>query len=109
MSGDHGSAPVRFIEATGKLRNGLFLRGIGVYDDRFAFEVFASRPFQMTELATLSLTDDTGTQYTMVNPDPPVLDGQGRIEFRPALPDGALFSLSQPGWALMSYRNNEEG
>jgi hypothetical protein len=74
---------------------------------RVAFEVFASRPFEITELATLSLTDDTGTRYTMIEPDPPVLEGHGRVEFRPALPDGALFNLGEPGWALKSYRNKE--
>jgi hypothetical protein len=79
-----------------------------LYDDRVVFDVFASRPFQMAELATLSLTDDTGTVYTMVSPDPPVLDEHGRIEFRPALPEGALFKLGEPGWALMPYRNKGE-
>jgi len=108
MSKGRGSPPVRRIEVSGKLRNGLFLKGIGVYEDRVAFEVFASRPFEITELATLSLTDDAGTRYTMIEPDPPVLDGHGRVEFRPALPDGALFNLGQPGWALKSYRNEEE-
>ena len=105
MSKEPGSPPVRRIEVSGKLRNGLFLKGIGVYDDRVAF---ASRPFEITELATLSLTDDAGGRYTMIEPDPPVLDGHGRVEFRPALPDGALFNLGQPGWALTSYRNKEE-
>ncbi len=108
MSKGTSSPPVRRIKVSGKLRNGLFLKGIGVYDDRVAFEVFASRPFEITELATLSLTDDAGTRYTMIEPDPPVLDGHGRVEFRPALPHGALFNLGQPGWALKSYRNKEE-
>jgi hypothetical protein len=109
VSEDRDSAPVRVIEATGKLRNGLFLRGIHVYNDRVAFEVFASRPIQMTELTDLSLRDDAGTLYKMVSPRPPELDGRGCIEFHPVLPDGALFSLSQPGWALSSYGDSEEG
>jgi hypothetical protein len=108
VSEGHDSAPFRFIEASGKLRNGLYIRGIRLYEDRVAFDVFASRPIEMTELADLSLTDDAGTQYAMVYPDPPVLDGRGRIDFQPALPDGALFTLGQPAWALSTYGDDED-
>lgn len=79
-----------------------------MFEDRVAFDVFASRPIEMAELGDLSLTDDAGTQYAMVYPESPVLDGRGRIDFQPALPDGVLFSLGQPGWGLLAYRNDED-
>jgi hypothetical protein len=60
---DRESAPVRFIEVSGKLRNGLYIRGVCLHDDHVAFDVFASRPIEISELADLSLTDDAGTQY----------------------------------------------
>jgi hypothetical protein len=44
----------------------------------------------------------------MIPPETRVIDGNGQIEFRPALPDGALLRLSQPGWALISYRYEVE-
>lgn len=100
--------PKGVIDVGGKLRNGLFLKSISSYDDRVAFEVFTSRPFRLEELEGLSLSDDLGTQYTMVVPEISVIDGHGQIEFRPALPDGALLRLSAPGWGLISYRYKVE-
>jgi hypothetical protein len=92
------------IDASAKLRNGLFLKRVEMFDDRIAFEVYASRPFDGAELADLSLIDDAGTHYTMIDDNRCLLDGHGRVEFRPAPPDGALFKLSQPGWASFQFR-----
>jgi hypothetical protein len=92
--------PLQVIEASGKLRNGLFLRGISLYDDRIAFEVFASRALRAEELATLRLADDAGTSYEMVPPAGAV-DGRASIEFKPAPPVGfSQLHLSEPGWGL---------
>ena len=81
MSEGHDPTPSRFIEGSGKLRNGLYLRGIRVLEDRVTFDVFASRPIGVAELADLSLTDDAGTQYSMVYPDPPYSMGEGASTF----------------------------
>ena len=90
------------IECAGKLRNGLYIRAITLYDDRVSFEVYASRPFGPDELGTLQLNDSVGTQYERINPDQ-VIEGEGSILFGPALPSGANLNLSQPGWALRSF------
>jgi hypothetical protein len=95
------SRTIRVIEATGKLRNGLFLREIRLYDDRIAFEVFASRPLGDEHLATLQLADDVGTNYQMVSPSGTLIDGRARIEFEPGAPaDSSRLHLGQPGWGL---------
>jgi hypothetical protein len=97
---DRTSAPLKVIKGSGKLRNGLFLRGISLYEDRIVFEVFAARPFSAEDLATLDLADDVGTDYEMV-PPADAIDGQARIEFKPAVPVGwSQLHLSEPGWAL---------
>jgi hypothetical protein len=90
------------IECAGKLRNGLYIRAITLYDDRVSFEVYASRPLGPEELGTLRLNDSVGTEYERIDPDQ-VIAGQGSIHFRPALPSGADLNLSQPGWALSSF------
>jgi hypothetical protein len=54
------------------------------------------------ELGTLELNDSVGTEYERINPDQ-VIEGQGSIVFRPALPSGANLNLSQPGWGLSSF------
>ena len=89
------------IECAGKLRNGLYIRAIALYDDRVSFEVYASRALGVDELATLRLTDSVGTEYERMDPDQ-VIEGRGSIVFRPALPSGANLHLSQPGWGLRS-------
>jgi hypothetical protein len=66
-----------------------------------AFEVYASRLLGVDELATLRLTDSVGTEYERIDPDE-VIEGQGSLVFRPALPSGANLHLSQPGWGLRS-------
>lgn len=101
------SAAIRVFDWNGKIRNGLYLKGISVYEDRVVFEVFASRPLTPEELETLELTDDVETQYSRVG-EPCVIDGHSEIEFRPALPEGALFSLGQPGWAIATYAVEDE-
>jgi hypothetical protein len=89
------------IEATGKLRNGLFLREIRLYDGRIAFEVFASRPLGDEDIATIQLADDVGTNYQMVSPSGASIDGRARIEFKPGAPPAAsCLHLGQPGWRL---------
>jgi hypothetical protein len=90
------------IECAGKLRDGLYIRAITLYDDRVSFEVYASRLLGADELGTLQLNDSVGTEYERINPDQ-VIEGQGSIVFRPALPSGANLNLSQPGWALSSF------
>lgn len=101
MSGERASAPIRVIKGSGKLGNGLFLSEISLYDDRIAFEVFASRPLRAEDLATLRLADDVGTKYEMVSPAKGVIGDRARIEFKPAVPAGfSHLHLSQPGWGL---------
>ena len=101
MAEDRASEAIRVIEASGKLRNGVFLRAIALFDDRVAFEIFASRPFAMEEFATLRLTDAVGTEYGMVAPGESVIAGHARIEFKPAPPRGLSgLNLGQPGWGL---------
>jgi hypothetical protein len=90
------------IECAGKLRNGLYIRAIALCDDRVSLEVYASRPFGPEELGTLQLNDSVGTEYERIDPDQ-MIEGQGSILFRPALPSGADLNLSQPGWALSSF------
>jgi hypothetical protein len=88
------------MEAGGKLRNGLFLRGVALFADRVAFEVFASRPLGQEDLATLSLTDNFGTTYKMV-PLRDGIDGKASIVFEPAVPTGwTRLDLCEPGWGL---------
>jgi hypothetical protein len=88
----------------GKLRSGTYLRAINLYDDQISFEVYTSRPLGVDEFATLTLIDDVGTEYEMVSPvNGDVIDGHGSIVFRPGLPAGVNFHLSQPGWGLHSY------
>jgi hypothetical protein len=91
------------IECAGKLRNGLYIRSITLYDDRVSFEVYASRALGVDELGSLRLQDSVGTEYERIDPDQ-VLEGQGAIVFRPALPSGANLHLSQPGWGLRTSR-----
>jgi hypothetical protein len=91
----------------GKLRNGIYLRAIGLYQDRISFEVYASRPIGVDELAKFTLRDDADTEYEMVSPvGGDVIDGAGAIVFKPGLPAGANFHLSEPGWGLHSYGRN---
>ena len=100
--GDHYAGLVsqpQVIECAGKLRNGLYIRSITLYDDRVSFEVYASRALGVDELGSLRLHDSVGTEYERIDPDQ-VLEGQGSIVFRPALPSGANLHLSQPGWGL---------
>jgi hypothetical protein len=96
-----GSEPTRVIAASGKLRNGLYLRSVVLYADRISFEVFASRPLTGEDLRTLRLLDDLGTQYEMAPPEGGVLDGRAEIEFEPAVPpQWSHLHLTQPGWGL---------
>jgi hypothetical protein len=82
-----------------KLRNGLFLRRVALYDDHIAFEVFASRALLTEEIADICLTDDVGTKYEMASPESGVIEGKAEIEFRPGPPTGwSGLHLSQPGW-----------
>ena len=101
MPGDGTYAPIQLIEGQGKLRNGLFLRRVALYDDRIAFEVFASRALLAEEIADLCLTDAVGTKYEMASPESGMIEGKAEIEFRPAAPtDWSQLRLSQPGWGL---------
>jgi hypothetical protein len=100
--------PIEVIEAGGKLRNGLFLRRINLYEDRIAFDVYASRAFRADELAALRLTDDVGTEYEMVSPNE-VVEGEVLITFEPAPPAGVNFHLSEPGWGLHSFDLKDRG
>jgi hypothetical protein len=87
----------------GRLRNGIYLRATNLYEDRISFEVYASRPFGADELAKFTLTDDACTEYEMVSPvEGDVIDGRGSIVFKPGLPAGVDFHLSEPGWGLHS-------
>jgi len=98
------SEPFWVVEGAGKMRNGLYLRALAMYDDRIVFEVFASRPLGDDDFADLVLTDDVGTTYELALPESGVLDGKGELEFRPAFPDEAsTFHLSQPGWGLHGW------
>jgi hypothetical protein len=76
VSRDRTDTPIQFLEGQGKLRNGLFLRGVELYDDRVAFEVFASRALNMEDIADLRFTDGVGTEYEMV---PPRVEGRLRV------------------------------
>ena len=67
-----------------KLRNGLFLRGVALYDDHVALEVFASRALLTEGIADICLTDDLGTKYEMASPESGMIEGKAEIEFRPA-------------------------
>ena len=70
MPGDEADTPIQSLRAQGKLRNGLFLRGVALYKDRIVFDVFASRALRMEDdLADLRFTDDVGTKYEMVPPE----------------------------------------
>jgi hypothetical protein len=96
--------PLLFIEANGKLRNGIFLRGVALYADRVAFDVFASRAFDADDLADIRLTDDLDTTYKMVPLAAEALDGRGRIEFLPAVPlEWSQLRLGEPGWSLIIF------
>jgi len=92
----------RVIKAESKLRNGMYLRTITLYDDRIAFDVYASRPLGVDELGSLELTDTLGTEYERIEPEG-VIEGRGSIVFTPSLPHGANLHLSQPGWGLRTY------
>ena len=89
------------IAGQGKLRNGLFLEEVALYDDRISFRVFTSRPFRADELASLRLTDDVGTDYAVLPRTEDVSDGHTAIEFRPPPPaHWSSLHLSEPGWGL---------
>jgi hypothetical protein len=93
--------PLTLIEGGGKLRNSIFLRGVALYRDRVAFEVFASRPFDPEELESLRLTDNLGTHYEMLPLALETLDGRGRIEFVPGAPAAwSHLHFGEPGWGL---------
>jgi hypothetical protein len=96
----------RVIECAGKLRNGLYVRAITLYDDRVSSEVYASRPFSPDELGTLRLTDSVGTEFERDDAER-AIEGRASIVFTPALPSGANLHLSQPGWGLFSYTLRE--
>jgi hypothetical protein len=99
VSRDRTDEPIQFVEGAMKLRNGLFLRRVALYDDRIAFEVFASRVLLIEEIADISLTDDVGTKYEMASPESKVVEGKAEIEFRPAPTGLSGLRLSQLGWA----------
>ena len=87
--------------AQGKLRNGLFLEEVAVYDDRVSFRVFTSRPFRASEFAALRLTDDVGTDYAMVPRAEEVSEGHTVIEFKPPPPvRWSRLQFGEPGWGL---------
>lgn len=93
--------PLTRIDGAGKLRNGIYLRSVALYSDRIAFEVFASRPFSPIELDSFRLTDNFDTPYEMLPLAQETLDGQGQIEFAPAVPPGwTRLHLAEPGWGL---------
>ena len=101
MTGDRACEPLWVVEGGGKLRNGLYVRAIAMYDDRIVFEVFASRPFGADDLADFVLTDDVETTYALAPPESGVLEGQASLEFTPSAPaEASTFHLSQPGWGL---------
>jgi hypothetical protein len=101
MPGNKAETPIQVLRGQGKLRNGLFLTGVALYDDRIAFEVFASRALYLEDMADLRLTDDVGTNYEMVPLESGAIEGQAHIEFGPAVPDGwSRLHLSQPGWGF---------
>lgn len=107
MTEDWTAEPLRVVEGAGKLRNGLYIRAIAMYEDRIVFEVFASRRLDATDLAELVLTDDVGTKYELALPESGVLEGKAGLEFRPALPAAAsTFHLSEPGWGLHAWGLN---
>jgi hypothetical protein len=90
------------IKSGRKLRSGLYFKEVNSYDDRVVFDVYASRPLGVDELGDLKLTDTLGTQYERIDPED-VIDGRGSIVFKPGVPDGVNFQLSQPGWGLRTY------
>jgi hypothetical protein len=106
MPGDESDTPIQFMRGQGKLRNGLFLRGVALYEDRIVFEVFASRALHMEDdLADLRFSDDLGTKYEIVPPESGAIEGNSRIEFRPAVPAGwSHLHLGQPGWGHHVFR-----
>jgi hypothetical protein len=84
----------------------LFLRRVALYDDRIAFEVFASHALRVEDIANLCLTDDVGTKYVMASPESGLIEGKAQIEFRPPAPTGwSQLHLSQPGWGLHIIAN----
>jgi hypothetical protein len=92
---------VHFEQTSGKLRSGVFLKGVSFYTDRVVFEVFASRLLDAAELATMQLADDLGTAYEALPVEGGIVEGHARIEFAPAAPpDWATLHLSQAGWGL---------
>ena len=107
MAGDGTSEPLWVVKGAGKIRNGLYIRAIAMYEDRIVFEVFASRPLGADDLADLVLRDDVETTYALAPPEGGVLEGKARLEFTPGVPAGAsTFNLSQPGWGLHAWGLN---
>jgi hypothetical protein len=95
------SEPTGVIAASGKLRNGLYLRRVALYADRVSFEVFASRPLAWEDLSSLRLDDDVGTEYRLAEPEGGAIEGPADIEFTPAVPAGwSRLHLRQPGRGL---------
>jgi hypothetical protein len=93
--------PNLVVPAPGKLRNGLYLEEVAVYDDRVSVHVFTSRPFRAGEFAALRLTDDVGTDYVMVARSEEVSEGHTVIEFRPPPPvRWSQLHFGEPGWGL---------
>jgi len=101
VAADDPAPPNLVVPAQGKLRNGLSLEEVAVYDDRVSFRVFTSRPFRASEFAALRLTDDVGTDYQMVPRAEEVCEGHTAIEFKPPPPVGwSRLELGEPGWGF---------
>ena len=62
-----------------------------------------SRPLGVDELGTLRLNDSVGTEYERIDADQ-VIEGQGSIVFRPALPSGANLHFPSPGGGYVASR-----
>jgi hypothetical protein len=101
MAAEDAAGLVTVFAAQGKLRNGLFLEEVALYDDRVSFRVFTSRPFGADEFAARRLADDVGTDYVMVPRAEEVSDGHSTIEFKPTVPTRwSRLQLGAPGWGL---------
>jgi hypothetical protein len=78
---------------------GIFVTGVEMTADGVAIGVFASRAVPLDDLrARLTLGDSAGTQYEHATVAPGVIDGPGRLLFKPAPPPHATWlTLKEPG------------
>jgi hypothetical protein len=96
---DYATFPIR-----GKLANGLYGEELVVSPESVVFRLYASRPFEPSDLAAYAFADHAGTTYAIALPAFPV-EGRFTLAFSPGPPRGwRSLSLSRPGHALIIAR-----